>query len=205
MTLKAVVLDDFDTQVVNTTPPTPEQEQASNEEWLDVFERGYKDGWDDAVKASDAEQERIGADFANNLADLGFTYHEAHTAVLKEMRGLLEGLLKKVLPATVSELLGHQLLEELSQIVRQQADVIPTIIVAPENLGPIESLLERQQSLKVRILEEPSLGPGQAHLQLGVAEHRIDLDAALDGLTHTITEFFDQLDQADQTKERAYG
>ena len=202
MTLRALTLENFDIAhpVQQAAAPTPKAE--SKDEWLDVFERGYKDGWDDAVKASATEQERIGAEFAGNLADLGFTYEEARAAVLKEMRPLIEGLLDKVLPASTRDLLNHRLLDEVSELLAQASTVTPCIIVAPQNRAMIEELVGRQTGLRVVVEEEPSLGDGQAYLQFGPSEQKIDLDAALGSLSQTISDFFDQFVE---TQEKAYG
>ncbi|MBM7066223.1 flagellar biosynthesis protein [Actibacterium sp. 188UL27-1] len=202
MTLRAVILENFD-----TTKPAPKAAFAANqgepkEQWLDVFERGYKDGWDDAIKASEAEQDRIGVELSGNLADLGFTYQEARAAVLKEMRPLLEGLLSKVLPASTRDLLNHRLLDELAELADKAAHVTPRIVIAPANRSLIEGLLADQTALPVVIEEEPSLGEGQAYFQFGASEQKIDLDAAFESLSAIISDFFDHIAEP---QEKAYG
>ncbi|MFV0360116.1 MAG: flagellar biosynthesis protein, partial [Tropicimonas sp.] len=70
------------------------------EERLVAFDSGYRAGWDDAAAAHADEQGRISAEFAGNLQELSFTYHEARNAVLGEMEGILKGIVDKVLPGT---------------------------------------------------------------------------------------------------------
>ena len=46
------------------------------------YETGYSAGWDDAVRAETEAHKRISAEFARNLQDLGFTFHEARAHVI---------------------------------------------------------------------------------------------------------------------------
>ena len=69
---------------------------------LDAFEEGYRAGWDDAIKAQSDDRTRI-SEFAQNLQDLSFTYHEAYSHAINAMTPLLEDIVRSVLPKIAHE------------------------------------------------------------------------------------------------------
>ncbi|MBS8228013.1 hypothetical protein [Vannielia litorea] len=158
---------------------------------LASFDKGYREGWEDAARAHAEEQKAIGADLGRALDDMSFTYHEARRAMLGEMQALLEGILDKVLPRAVQGSLGPMILERIEAAVKARSEVSVEITVAPENMPRVEPLLQGEATIPVRLAEEPSLGPGQAVLRFASAEEIIDLDAVLAGITDVIEGFYE--------------
>lgn len=158
---------------------------------LEAFDKGYREGWEDAAKAHAEEQKAIGANLARTLEDMSFTYHEARTAMMGEMRGLVLGLVDKVLPVASHESLGATILESIEAAAKARSDVPVEIRVAEGNAARIEAYLLKEAAMRVLISEEPSLGPGQAVLRFGRAEEIIDLGAVLDGIREAVEGFFE--------------
>lgn len=139
------------------------------------YEDGYRAGWDDAARKEAEEQGRIGAEFARNLQDLGFTFHEARAHVMQALEPLLAEMIEKVLPGLVRETLGQSILEELLPLVAEAADAPIEIVVTPVGRAPLEAMLGAAVSVPLRVVEEETLADGQVYLRTGKLERRIDM------------------------------
>lgn len=166
-------------------------EALSEEERLQAFDNGYKDGWDDASRAHAEDQNRISAELAGNLQELSFTYHEARNAVLIEMEGILKGIVTRILPRTMEHSLGQMIVERVREASDVAADIEAEVVVNPVNAHRVASLFEGMIGPPLRVVEEPTLGDGQAFLRLGRSEQKIDLEAVIQGLSDAVSEFFE--------------
>jgi len=165
------------------------------EEKLKSYEQGYKAGWDDATTAHAEEQARISSDFARNLQELSFTYHEARGQVLASLEPLLTEMVEKVLPKLATESLVEMVVEEVQGVAQRVADAQVELVISPENRPAMERLLEGEQSLPVKLIEEPSLPPGQVFLRFEDIEKQIDLEAVLTRCQEAVDGFFNQTHQ----------
>lgn len=189
------VLDCFDAAAPIPSPGSEQSELLTEEERLQAFDHGYRDGWDDAAKAHADEQNRISSELAGNLQALSFTYHEARAAVLSEMEDILKGLVSRVLPATMVPSLGEMIVERVRTVADEAAGIKVEIVVHPDNLPRIQSLVDGMIAPPLALQEEPSLGEGQAYIRLGEAEERVDLEAVLQGMSDAVAEFFEPTEQ----------
>lgn len=157
---------------------------------LQAYEQGYTAGWDDAVAAQDAEVARLRGDLGRNLADLSFTYHEAHSHVLRTLEPLLRDMVTKVLPALTRETLGHVVLDHLRPLAHELAGAPIAVVANPVNRAIIERLLVAEADFPVIVREEESLGEGQVYLKLGEVESQIDLDGVIAAMAAAVSAFF---------------
>ena len=117
MTGLAAFLEDFGAARAGGRPSVAVPDEGALEAAkLEGFDGGYRAGWDDAIKAQSDDQSRISSDFAQNLQDLSFTYHEACNQVLNAISPLLEEVVVKLLPAALHQTLGLHLAEQLRAI-----------------------------------------------------------------------------------------
>ena len=185
------MLESFDSADQISTVSVDPSVTALEEERLQAFDRGYKDGWEDAARAHAEEQGRISAELAGNLQALSFTYHEARVAVLNEMEGILKGLVSRVLPETMMHSLGEMIVEQIHAAAEAASEIDVEVLVCPDNAGRVRNLLQGMIAPPLTVLEEPSLGEGQAFIRLGEDERKIDLEAVLQGLSEAVAEFFE--------------
>jgi flagellar biosynthesis/type III secretory pathway protein FliH len=155
-----------------------------------TYEQGYKAGWDDAAQTQSDDQSRIGADFARNLQDLGFTFHEAKSHVMKALEPLLVEIVSKVLPQLVSETLGQTILEELLPFAEDVSDAPIQIVVAPSGRAAVEALVDTSLTIPLEIIEEPSLADGQVYLRMGELEKKIDMSGAIERIGNAINAIY---------------
>lgn len=157
-----------------------------------AYEQGYQAGWDDAARAEAEDQSRIGTEFARNLQELSFTFHEARAHVIQTMEPLLTEIVGTLLPALVAESLGDTVLQELQPLIEACADTPIDLAVAPESRPALERRLPEPALATVRITEEPSLAAGQVYLRMGRTERKIDLSGAQDRIVQAIRALFAQ-------------
>lgn len=191
----ARILEDF-----GTYDPAPDarfelSDVALEEQRLEAFEQGYKAGWDDAIKAQGDDQTRVAADFARNMQDLSFTYHDASNQLTKALNPLLTQVVEKVLPELAHATLGMQVVEQITDMAKTQAGQPVEIVVSPTNATSISALAEQELGMPISIVEESSLGEGQVYLRFGQVEREINLDQVLGGISDAVDAFFHQTEQ----------
>lgn len=186
-------LEDFETVARPSSGSVIEHltRAAAEVEKMASYEQGYQAGWDDAARAQAENQTRIEADFARNLQELSFTFHEARAHVIQAMEPLLSSLINVLLPRLVVESLGERILEELQPFLEQAADTPIELVTAPANRAIMESLMKSVETLPIRLTEEPSLAEGQVYVRMGKTERQIDLTGALDRLSQAMGALYD--------------
>lgn len=158
------------------------------EERLQAFEKGYRAGWDDAAAAHSGEQSRISTELGQNLQDMSFTYHEAYTALSREIGEVLRELVAKVFPGAIGAALIETTQARVAAILAE--NTVPVeIIVAPQNVARLEELVSGQAAPPLKIVAEGSLGEGQAYLRFGTAEQKIDMGEVLEELVELVERF----------------
>lgn len=167
---------------------------------LEAFEQGYKAGWDDSLSTHASDQERISADFARNLNELAFTYHEVRSTILKSLEPLLREMVSKVLPKMAQASIGPLVADQIVEMADTQSSIPIELVVGPMNVRALEKLSLGQDSLPLTVIEEESLGDGQIFIRIGDSETQVDLDGVLDGFSSALDGFFETED-----KETNYG
>jgi flagellar assembly protein FliH len=195
------LLESFDGLQNAHSPQLSLSEDSLEDQKLASFENGYKAGWDDAVKAQADESSRISSDFAQNLGELSFTYHEAYSHMIKELKPLLSQVVSSILPEIARKSLGAQISEQLVDMAAGLAGQDIEVVVSPHNAEALRSMLENDLSFPVKIVEEESLGEGQAYLRFGQSERQIDNQEVLSGIATAVDAFFHEMDRNMQKKE----
>lgn len=163
---------------------------------VEGYEAGYKAGWDDAAQSDATEREKIDADFARNLQDLGFTFHEARAHVMDALEPLLAGMVKQVLPQLVAATLGQTIVEELLPLATEAADTPIEVVVAPASRAVLENLLQEASAVPFALVEEPTLAPGQVFLRTAKSERQLDFASAIDRIETAIAGLYDLKEKA---------
>jgi flagellar assembly protein FliH len=164
---------------------------AMEEARLASYELGYTAGWDDAVAAQSQDQSRLRAELAHNLQSLAFTYHEARAHVLRAVEPLFDTMLSRILPELARASLVPRILETLRPLAAEAAGMPIRLTIAPAARAAVDAALAAAPALPVEIVEEETLGEGQAFLRLGSGETRLDLDRAVADITAAVRGFFD--------------
>lgn len=187
--------------VRSTSSPMPDDPLATpqmvEQARLEGYEGGYKAGWDDATRAEAESQGRIGAEFARNLQDLGFTFHEARSHVMQALEPLLTGMVDRVLPELVSRTVGQSIIEALLPLASLAADSSIEVVVNPASRPALEPMLN-DAAVPFVLVEEPTLAEGQVFLRSGKIERHIDFTDAVDRIGAAINGLYQLNEKAFQ-------
>lgn len=199
----AHLLESFESAGRNESRSISMSELTLEEEKLEAFERGYKAGWDDATKAQVDDRNHVTRDFANNLQELSFTYHEAYGHLARALKPVMRQIVETVLPGVARQSLVPRIAEELSGLAARAGQQEVEIVAAPANTPLLREMLQKDVGFPVRLVEEPSLSEGQAFLRFGESERQIDHDEVLAGIGQAVEAFFHELDHTgDHTSEK---
>jgi flagellar assembly protein FliH len=179
------LLEDFG-RAASPATPEPMTEEDLETLRLEAFENGYKAGWDDSLKAQAEDAMRIRDDFARNLQDLSFTYHEAHSHVMQSVTGLLEDIVALVLPEAMRKTLGLRVVEQLTEMAEIAGAQEVEIVSAPSDLLLIQSFLEAEAGFPVTATADDTLAEGQVFLRMSGQERQIDLDPVIAGIRDAV-------------------
>ncbi|OSQ51005.1 FliH/SctL family protein [Marivita geojedonensis] len=186
MTTLASFLEDFGSPTAVTGHAVVSDDVLESER-LEAFDKGYRAGWDDAIKAKSEEGALIVDGFAQNLQDLAFTYHEVHAQVLSNLTPLFDEILQKILPSVARDTLGAHISDQLSKIARDMGTVQIDVGVAPGAGSQVSDLVAAAaSSLPISVHEDPTVGEAQAELRLGGKEILVDLADVVEQITQAV-------------------
>lgn len=186
MTALHFYLEDFGSSARHLNPSAFSDEMLENER-LEAFDKGYRAGWDDAISAKADEGSQLSTDFAQNLQDLSFTFHEVHAQVLSNLAPLFEEILQKLLPTLARDTLGAHVADQLSQMARDIGTATVEIAVAQGASETVSQLVnEAACGLPLTVREVADLQEGQAELRFGGREISVDLANVTSQVTEAV-------------------
>lgn len=190
MTVRALHLESFDAVTGAAAPPhtaeTSAADEARESERLASYESGYRSGWDDCQASEDDTTRRVGAELARNLADLGFTYHEARAQLLAETEALLKAFFRTVLPSSIGPVVARWVVDDVLELAAGALDLPVEIVASPADAATVRLLLPDTVSFPLTLVEEDALAEGQVHLRLGRSERAYDLSGLADRFCEAI-------------------
>lgn len=188
--VRAFVPENFDTTEMDVQADTMEEARAVETERLTAFERGYKAGWDDSSNALSAERKAISADFAANLGDLSFTYHEARGHVLRQLEDLVTTTFARILPEYARYVLPRVVWAQISDLAEEASSTPVTLLVAPGAQPLFEAILPKDPGFPLMVVEEPTLTEGQVFIRSQKGECAVDHASAIAEIDTAIRQFF---------------
>lgn len=172
---------------VRSEPAISESELEGHK--LESFEKGYRAGWDDAVKAHADERTHISSAFGQHLQDLNFTYHEAYGQMMNAVSPLLTEMVSALLPEIARATLGHHIAEQLEKLSAEIGGIAVEIAVAPDKIASVEPLLQADYGFPVRVVGDDTLAEEQADIRFGEQERQIDLGDLIASVTEAVQGF----------------
>ena len=200
MTSLSVYLEDFGTPALANAAHSVSDETLETER-LESFDKGYRAGWDDAIKAKTDEGTQLADGVIQNLQDLSFTYHDVHAQILSNIGPLFDEILNKILPSLARDTLGAHVADQLTRIARDMGPVQIEIAVAPGAAERVSQLVNgAATSLPIKVVEAADVPEGRADMRLGRKEISIDLSDVTAQITQAVHAVLH-----DQTERRANG
>lgn len=172
--------------------------EAREDEKLQAFEAGYQAGWDDAIKAQSTDKEKLSEELAQNLQQMSFTYHEALAKLTTSFEPVFRKIVEKLLPAMLSNSLGSHIVDLVTNVLNGSSDEAVEIVIHSQNSIAVSSLLEGSLKHPFSLVEDDSLGEGQAFVRLGEEERQIDIDGVLAEVSKAMIAFFHETKNAQE-------
>ncbi len=147
-------LECFDISGVAVTSVESLTDEYLEEERLQAFDNGYQAGWDDSAAAFNEDQRRISGEFANNLQELSFTYHEALNRMSLSLEPMFEGLVRLVLPETLERGFGTRLVEQLCELAGEQIGKPMQVLVPVGQADGVGALVPPGLSPPPKVIED---------------------------------------------------
>lgn len=190
---KPVALEDFEQSDLSVSSSgTRSVDEAELETIrLTAYESGYRAGWDDALNEVDDNKDRIEAEFARNLEDLGFTFHEARSHVLGSLEPLLRTIVDTLLPEVMRDALGQVINDEIMPLAEQAADTPIEVRVSTGSRQVLDHLMDRVTATPLQVFEDDTLPDGQVFLRSASSERCIDLTSALARIKSAVTALYE--------------
>ncbi|WP_417207765.1 ABC transporter ATP-binding protein [Antarctobacter sp.] len=195
MSALAALLEDFGSTMphhfaAQMAPTQPGISEADLEgQKLEAFEKGYRAGWDDAVKAQSDDRSRISSAFGQHLQDLSFSYHEAYSQVMNAVTPLLDEMVASLLPRLARETLGQHIVEQLQVMSREIGAMEVIIAVNPARVEAITPLLGGDFGFPIKISSDDTLAEEQADIRFGETEQQIDLSDLIASVAEAVEGF----------------
>ncbi len=171
-------------------------EDALEEQRLAAFEQGYGAGWEDAVQAQEQTGTQLSSDLSATLSDLSFTYQEALTRMTLSLEPMFHSLVQTILPETIEHGFAKRLTEQLCDMAREQVDQPLQLTVPAGTSDQVEAMLPQDISPRPQVIEDVSLQPGQARLQVGIAQREVDCAALLSSIAATFEAYLFEAKEA---------
>lgn len=158
-------------------------DEALEEQRLEAFERGYGAGWEDATAAQERGRDQLGAELTAALSDLSFTYQEALTRMMLSLEPMFDSLARTVLPDILDQGFAARLTGQLTEMAQGQIGQ-PMQLLVPAGTGDqIQAMLPQDLTPAVKVIEDASMQPGQARIQVGIARREVDCGALMASIT----------------------
>lgn len=166
-----------------------------------AYEEGYAAGWQDALEQMRNEDELRTIAAQEALQAIGFSYNEAHQALVGSFLALTHAMLEKLLPEAAHLALPAFVSAELEAVVAQNTRADVQLVCAPGARERLAEVVASCTQIKIELVEEPSFSESQLSLRLDSQERDIDLS----GLLHKMREMFAQHYGTNIEQETAYG
>ncbi len=163
------------------------------EQKLTSYEVGYQAGWDDSLSSNRDAGRQVSADLVQNMRDLSMTYHEAHGALMGDLRAMLTQIVTTVLPALSQQTLAPRIVEIIEEGMRQRVHSPVLLTAAPGDCGLLSPLLKKiEGDIKVELKSDETLADGQVRLRFGQrSEQELDTQALIRGIQQAVHAFFE--------------
>lgn len=157
---------------------------------LEAFEEGYSSGWEDALKAHENGKALLSTALSTCLEQATLAKQDAFDQFIASAEGLIEGIVKQVLPEMSQSVLGGHLRDILSKSLTTSIDQPIVLSVSPEDYDTLVRISEDWLPDTALLKADPSLKAGQADLSLAGSEAHVDLATVTQEVNKAVEAFF---------------
>lgn len=171
----AHLFEDFATTDPSETATLLMSNVELEEQRLAAFEKGYTEGWDDAVAADAQHRTRLSEALSHNLKAATFTHQEAYRQMQVALVPVFDAISEQLLPTVIESGMPLRLAPILQEMAARAVSgpiVVTTPIGTASGVAP---LLPNSLPIEVLVRESSALSEGQAQIHLDDSATEIDL------------------------------
>jgi flagellar assembly protein FliH len=121
---------------------------------------------------------------------MSFTYEEALAKLTVSLEPAMREIINKLLPEMVRAALGAHILEQVQGLLKTQVEQPVEILIHPQNTEIVQRIIGANLSAPFEIVDDKTLGAGQAFVRIGDSERQVDLDSLVSEVSKAMTAFF---------------
>lgn len=165
-------------------------EEAIEDYRLAAFESGYQAGWDDAASAHNGEDKIKINQLTQNLQELSFTYHEAHSNILLSLQPFLTDLVSVIMPEIARATLVPRVVQEIMNLKAEKMESEIVIKASATSIILLENYLINDLMLAVRFQSDENLTDHEVQFALESGGISININESLLKINSLINDFF---------------
>lgn len=142
-----------------------------------------------------AVQSDLTAEMAQCFADMGFGFAEARLQLLSGLKPLFGAIINRVLPGLSQSALAAQVVDLLYRAAAQDSRVPLELLVNPDRIDGLTSLLPYAVGMPVILVADPSVGLDQAVIRASQSETLLDVGTVLAGVQAALEAIFETTDE----------
>lgn len=163
--------------------PTEQADTTAVQDMTEVYEKGYRAGWDDCLEGAKSEHKHIAEALGKRLGEAELSMEQTREAVLGGLKPLLADVVQKLLPALAQAGFRQQLIDEIIDLAHTATSASLEVRVSHDDLATVTALLEAHPDIPpVNLTADPALGLTQAHLKLGSTGRSLDILNVVDSI-----------------------
>lgn len=159
---------------------------------------GYDAGFAAGQAAAMAQQSVVEASLVEALSDMSFGFEEARQHILGGLAPLFQALIDQLLPRTIEESFHARLAETLQNLALDRARGPVRLIVHPNQVAAVSTLLPSVSGLEFELHQDPEVGQHGALISQGTSESILDVDDLIEEIRKTLSAIFDHSDSSQE-------
>ena len=159
---------------------------------LEVFETGYKAGWDDAAKAYDETNTRLSNDVLRNLCDLSLKHQSNYAQLQTRLTTIVNEISNVLIPTVADQSFAPKLIIFLEQQLKDTGMDTLDLHLNSKTARRLGDLMTPDLADRINLKVSPVLSETQAILQINGDAIEFTFKDAIEKLSDDLAGFLSQ-------------
>lgn len=159
---------------------------------LEVFETGYKAGWDDAAKAYDETNTRLSNDVLRNLCDLSLEHQSNYAQLQTRLTTIVNEISNVLIPTVADQSFAPKLIIFLEQQLKDTGMDTLDLHLNSKTARRLGDLMTPDLADRINLKVSPDLSETQAILQINGDAIEFTFKDAIEKLSDELAGFLSQ-------------
>ena len=159
---------------------------------LEVFETGYKAGWDDAAKAYDETNTRLSNDVLRNLCDLSLEHQSNYAQLQTRLTTIVNEISNGLIPTVADQSFAPKLIIFVEQQLKDTGLDTLDLHLSSKTARRLGDLMTPDLADRINLKVSPDLSETQAILQINGDAIEFTFKDAIEKLSDELAGFLSQ-------------